>query len=223
MFAWLRQIRFSDLSCKVEIFGTISTFFSLLQSYEASITKSNRFAVATAYFSLIHNRNWLVHVHALCCLCLHFASKASSSLPTSSSCSICCVIYNFFSCFEQFLTFHSVWWQLLQFESWYFRDAQLHERGCVTAVQFILFNFANYSPSIAVELKASREITCKWQNQRPETNKYVSWALFLKLQAAGMNFEKPLGWTVFKNLISIRFSLLQFCPSVTSVVSVMLF
>ena len=136
---------------------------------------------------------------------------------------ICCVIYTFFSCFEQFLTFHSVWWQLLQFESWYFRDAQLHERGCVTAVQFILFNFANYSPSIAMELKASREITCKWQNQRPETNKYVSWALFLKLQAAGMNFEKPLGWTVFKNLISIRFNLLQFCPSVTSVVSVTLF
>ena len=42
-------------------------------------------------------------------------------------------------------------------------------RGCVTAVPFILFNFANYSPSIAVELKVSREITCKWQNQRPKT------------------------------------------------------
>ena len=27
----------------------------------------------------------------------------------------------------------------------------------------------------------------------------VSWALFLKLQAAGINFEKLLGWTVFKN------------------------
>ena len=26
------------------------------------------------------------------------------------------------------------------------------QRGCVTAVQFILFNFANYSPSIAMEL-----------------------------------------------------------------------
>ena len=41
---------------------------------------------------------------------------------------------------------------------------QLHEvllRGCVTAVQFILFNFANYSPSIAMELKVSKEITCK--------------------------------------------------------------
>ena len=136
---------------------------------------------------------------------------------------ICCVIYTFFSCFEQFLTFHSVWWQLLQFESWYFRDAQFHERGCVTAVQFILFNFANYSPSITMKLEASREITCKWQNQRPETSKYVSRALFLKLHAVGINFEKPLGWTVFKNLISIRFNLLQFCPSVTSVVSVMLF
>ena len=47
------------------------------------------------------------------------------------------------------------------------------------AVQFILFNFANYSPSIAMELKVSKEITCKWQNQRSETNKYVSWALLL--------------------------------------------
>ena len=71
------------------------------------------------------------------------------------------------------------------------------------AVQFclillaVLFNFANYSPSIAMELKVSKEITCKWQNQRSETN--VSWALFLKLQAAGINFERLLGWTVFKN------------------------
>ena len=67
------------------------------------------------------------------------------------------------------------------------------------AVQFILFNFANFSPSIAMELKVSKEITRKWQNQRSVTNKYVSWALFLKLQAAGINFEKLLGWTVFKN------------------------
>ena len=66
-------------------------------------------------------------------------------------------------------------------------------------VQFILFNFANYSPSIAMELKVSTEITCKWQNQRCKTNKYVYLALFLKLQAAGINFEKLLGWTVFKN------------------------
>ena len=29
------------------------------------------------------------------------------------------------------------------------------------AVQFILCNFANYSPSIAMELKVSKEITCK--------------------------------------------------------------
>ena len=28
-------------------------------------------------------------------------------------------------------------------------------------VQFILFNFANYSPSVAMELKVSKEITCK--------------------------------------------------------------
>ena len=35
------------------------------------------------------------------------------------------------------------------------------KNGCVTAVQFILFNFANYSPSVTMELKASKEITCK--------------------------------------------------------------
>ena len=29
------------------------------------------------------------------------------------------------------------------------------------AVHFILFNFANYSPSIGMELKVSKEITCK--------------------------------------------------------------
>ena len=29
------------------------------------------------------------------------------------------------------------------------------------AVQLILFNFANYSPSIAMELKVSKEIICK--------------------------------------------------------------
>ena len=50
-----------------------------------------------------------------------------------------------------------------------------------------------------MELEVSEEITHKWQNQRSETNNYVSWALFLKLQAAGINFEKLLGWTVFKN------------------------
>ena len=48
-------------------------------------------------------------------------------------------------------------------------------------------------------LGASKEITRQWQNQRSETNKYVSWTLFLKLQAAGTNFEKLLGWTIFKN------------------------
>ena len=50
-----------------------------------------------------------------------------------------------------------------------------------------------------MEIKVSKEITGIWQNQRSETNKYVSWALFLKLQAAGINFEKLLDWTVFKN------------------------
>ena len=40
----------------------------------------------------------------------------------------------------------------------------------VTAVQFILFNFANYSPWMAMELKVGKKITCKWQNQRSETN-----------------------------------------------------
>ena len=50
-----------------------------------------------------------------------------------------------------------------------------------------------------MELKVSKEITGNWQNQWSETNEYVSWALFLKLEAAGINFEKLLSWTVFKN------------------------
>ena len=33
-----------------------------------------------------------------------------------------------------------------------------HERGCVAAVHFILFNFAIYPPSIAMELKVNKEI-----------------------------------------------------------------
>ena len=37
----------------------------------------------------------------------------------------------------------------------------LFKRSCVTAVQFILFNFANYSSSVAMELEVSKEITCK--------------------------------------------------------------
>ena len=65
-------------------------------------------------------------------------------------------------------------------------------------VHFV-YNFANYSASTAIELKVSKEITCKLQNQIFKTNKYVSWALFLKLQTAEINFEKLLGWTVFKN------------------------
>ena len=50
-----------------------------------------------------------------------------------------------------------------------------------------------------MEIEVSKEIAGKWQKQRSETNKYVSWALFFKLQPAGINFEKLLGWTVFKN------------------------
>ena len=64
-------------------------------------------------------------------------------------------------------------------------------------VHFVIF--ANYSPSIAIELKVSKEITCKWQSQRFGRNKYVSWALFLKLQTAEINFQKLWSWTVFKN------------------------
>ena len=45
--------------------------------------------------------------------------------------------------------------------------------GCVIEIHFILFNFASYLPSIAMELKVSKEITCKCQNQRSVTNKYV--------------------------------------------------
>ena len=46
-------------------------------------------------------------------------------------------------------------------ETWLVGKPPPYERGCVTAVQFILFNFADYSPSIAMELKVSKEITWK--------------------------------------------------------------
>ena len=49
-----------------------------------------------------------------------------------------------------------------------------------------------------MELKVSKEITYKRQNQRSETNKYVSWALFLKLQTAEINFEKLLARNSFQ-------------------------
>ena len=47
-------------------------------------------------------------------------------------------------------------------------------KGPVTAVQLILFNFANYLPSIAMELKVTKEIMCKLRNQSCETNKWIS-------------------------------------------------
>ena len=54
-----------------------------------------------------------------------------------------------------------------------------------------------------MELKVGKEITCKWQDQRLETNKYVLWSLFLKLQTAELNFEKLLGWNPNNNYIEI--------------------
>ena len=52
-------------------------------------------------------------------------------------------------------------------------------------------------------------------------------SIFLKLQVVGIKVEKLLGLVRLnrfsKTLISIRFNLLQFFPSVVSVVSVILF
>ena len=59
-----------------------------------------------------------------------------------------------------------------------------------------------------MELKLGKEITCKWQNQRLETNKYVLWALLLKLQTAELNFEKLLGWNPNNNYIEIALKFL---------------
>ena len=92
---------------------------------------------------------------------------------------------------------HGIWTKSVNWTWFIVRLTTL--QGLCHSSPVILFNFANYAPSIAVELKRSKEITCKWQNQRSETNKYVSWALFSKLQAAGINFGTLLGWTVFKN------------------------
>ena len=51
------------------------------------------------------------------------------------------------------------------------------------AVQLILFNFADYSPSM--NLKQAKELEIR--------DKYVSRVLFLKSQTAEINFEKLLG------------------------------
>ena len=59
-----------------------------------------------------------------------------------------------------------------------------------------------------MELKLGKQITCKWQNQRLETNKYVLWALLLKLQTAELNFEKLLGWNPNNNYIEIALKFL---------------
>ena len=50
-----------------------------------------------------------------------------------------------------------------------------------------------------MEFKVNKEIDCKWHKQGLETNNYVCWALFLKLQTAEINFKELLGGTVFKN------------------------
>ena len=62
-------------------------------------------------------------------------------------------------------------------------------KGAVSRQSSSFCLLANYSPSIVMKLKVSKEITCKWQNQRSAINKYVSWALFLKLQPA-INLKK---------------------------------
>ena len=59
-----------------------------------------------------------------------------------------------------------------------------------------------------MELKLGKQITCKWQNRRLETNKYVLWALLLKLQTAELNFETLLGWNPNNNYIEIALKFL---------------
>ena len=95
-------------------------------------------------------------------------------------------------------------------------------KGAVTAVQFILFNFANYSPSVAMELKVSNEITGKWQNQRSEKTNMPPEHYFLSCKHQGSTLINCYAEQFSKTLISILFKLPQFCPSVASVVSVML-
>ena len=58
---------------------------------------------------------------------------------------------------------------------------------------FVLFRKWKYIYIYIYDKMTKSEI---WDKQKCL---YVSWALFLKLQAAGINFEKLLGWTVFKN------------------------
>jgi len=75
-----------------------------------------------------------------------------------------------------------------------------------------------------MELNVSEQITCKRQNHRFVTNKYVSRALYLNLQTTETNFEKTVQPNSFsKTVIAIRVNLLQFGPSVPSFVFAVLF
>ena len=74
---------------------------------------------------------------------------------------------------------------------------------CLLSVSKWLF-FAQQNTFKVLNLKINSNVNWKqiyiykrWF--RNGTSPEVSWALFLKLQAAGINFEKLLGWIVFKN------------------------
>ena len=61
-----------------------------------------------------------------------------------------------------------------------------------TAVHFILFYFANYSPSIAMELKVGKEITCMTKSEIRDKQKCPLRVIFELLQTEVINFEKLL-------------------------------
>ena len=107
-----------------------------------------------------------------------------------------CRTYQHFLCFAPFVFLGSIVCWILCFLYISIDTVCLILKGAVSRQSssfcFIFLQLA----SIAMKLKVSKEITCKWQNLRNKTNKYVSWALFLTLQAAGINFEKLLGWTL---------------------------
>ena len=61
-------------------------------------------------------------------------------------------------------------------------------------LKYTTFSISNYldtwqSPDSVKRVKVSKEITCKWQNQRSETNKYVSWAYFWSCKQQGSTLK----------------------------------
>ena len=84
----------------------------------------------------------------------------------------------------------------------------LDQRTCVTAVEFILCVFTDYSLLLALHFNVNPEITFKRHKSRLAEKKMP----VEHTKKTEINLEKLLDRRVFKHPIAIHFNLLQFCP-----------